>query len=84
MYFSLNGTGIPTALNFPDGGFNAETMFPGDWVLCVQNVPAGVTPATVAALITGSPVALPLPWSSTRFKIGYSTLLAGPCTASNF
>ena len=79
--------GVPTPLYFADTGStegNAESAFPSDWILIVTGVPAGTSPATIAALIVSSPVAIPLPFiKSKRFQVAYSSL-GSACTASVF
>ena len=59
---------------FKISGTLSETPFPGDWQLVVTGVPPGVTPATVAALITSSPVALALPFASLHWRVAYASL----------
>ncbi len=77
-------TGVPTIRqNWQDVNYNAETAFPADWILIVQNVPTGVTPATVAALIQQY-VSLPLPFGAgCHWKVNYSSLNA-PLVATVF
>ena len=82
MQFSINpATGQPNPQNWQDGGAVSETPFPGDWQLTVTGVPGGTSYATIAALITSSPVALPLPWKSFHWQIAYASL-GSACTAT--
>ena len=83
MTFQIQaGTGLPVMTqNFPDYGFTSEVAYPADWILVVTGCPAGATPAAVAALIVGAPVALPLPWKSLHWQIAYASL-GGACTAT--
>ena len=91
MIFTIDYTGKPIAQYFPDSGANpttgvsaesnAQTMNAGDWQLAVTGVPAGTAPATIAALILSSPVAIPLPFKSLRWSIAYSSL-GSACTAT--
>ena len=82
MVFQINpSTGSPIVENFPDYGGNAETAFTGDWQLIVTGVPSGISALTVAALITSSPVAMPLPWKSYHWSIAYASL-GSACTAT--
>ena len=90
MVFTIDpniSNGSPIAQNFPDvpggGESNAETIFPGEWTLIVTGVPAATLPATIAALITSSPVTIPLPFKSRRWTIAYASL-GSACTATNF
>jgi hypothetical protein len=92
MIFTLDPNGNPIAQYFPDTGAdpttglsvegNAETPYPGEWQVVVTGVPGGTAPATIAAMFTSKPLALPLPWGAKRWKIAYATLNAGACTAS--
>ena len=83
MPFVLDSNGVPQAQAWPDGGANSEIPFASDFVVVVTGVGAGISQATVAALIVSSPLAIPLPFGSKRFKIAYASLGA-PCTAQNF
>ena len=74
MVFTINENGIPILSSWPDVIQNAETPFPGDWQLTVTGVPAATSPATVAASILSSPVALPLPWKTRRWTVAYGSL----------
>jgi hypothetical protein len=80
MVFTISPTGAPIAQSFPDGGGNAELPYAGDWQLVVTGVPAGTSAATIAGLITSSPVAIPLPFKSFHWTIAYSSL-GSACTA---
>ena len=82
MVFQLDpATGKPVPTNWQDGGAISETPFPGDWQLVVTGVPGGTSAATVASMIVGAPLALPLPWKSMHWQIPYSSL-SGACTAT--
>jgi hypothetical protein len=85
MCFTIDPNGIPIPMYFPDTGTvagtsgasaegNAQTPPSGDWILVVTAVPAGTSAATVAALILSSPLALPMPWGSKRWKVAYGSL----------
>ena len=76
MVFTIDSTGKPIPTNWVDVVQNAETPFPGDWQIVVTGVPSGTSPATVAASILSSPVALPLPFSkgSYRWTVAYGSL----------
>ena len=74
MVFQLDSHGVPQAQNWPDGGAVSETPFPAEWILTVTGVPAGTPQATVAAMITSAPVALPLPWKLLRWQVAYASL----------
>ena len=79
MVFNLDAGGNPQAQ-----GFDTSTNFGGDFSLTVTNVPAGTSAATIAALITSSPVSLPLPWKpSKRFQIAYASL-GSACVAAAY
>ena len=78
MVFNLDASGNPQAQ-----GFDTLTNFGGDFSLTVTGVPGGTTQATVAALITSSPVAIPMPWKSKRWQIAYSSL-GSACTAAAY
>lgn len=90
MVFNIDSRGNPIAQVFADSGVvsstgasnesNAESPFSGDWQLVVTAVPAGTDATTIAALILSSPVALPLPWKTTRWQVAYGVLGAA-CTA---
>lgn len=67
----------------PGSHGNAETPFPAEWMLVVTGVPANTPPATIAGLITSSPVAIPMPFGSRRWKIAYASL-GSACTASTY
>jgi hypothetical protein len=83
MVFTIDPTGKPVPSNWVDIIQNAETPYPGDWQLTVTGVPVGTSPATVAASILSSPVALPLPFSrgSYRWTVAYGSL-GGAITAT--
>lgn len=87
MYFNINpATGVPVVNYFadlPGSEGNAETGFSGDFQLCVTGVPVNTQPSVIAALITSSPVAIPLPWGTFHWKVAYAALGA-PVTATNY
>ena len=80
----INTNGNPVAQYFQDSGSvpstgasaqnNAELAFPAEWILVVTGVPVGTAPATIAASILSSPVAIPLPFKSRRFQVAYGSL----------
>ena len=76
MVFNIDSTGKPIPSNWVDTIQNAEVPFPGDWQLTVTGVPVGTSPATVAASILSSPVALPLPFTKSgyRWTVAYGSL----------
>ncbi len=54
--FNLDAGGNPQPQ-----GFDTSTNFAGDMSVTVTGVPAGTSAATVAALITSSPLSIPMP-----------------------
>lgn len=93
MVFTIDPRGNAIPQYFPDSGSNpstgasaesnAEALFPGDWQLVVTGVPFGTSPATVAALILSSPVALPLPFKGYHWQVAYGSL-GSAITATSF
>lgn len=79
MVFTIDPSGNALPQAFPDypiggGESNAELAYPAEWILIVTGVTAGVAPATVAASILSSPVAIPLPFKSKRWTVAYGSL----------
>jgi hypothetical protein len=78
MVFNIDASGNPQTTFFNDTGAaaqgNAETAYPGDMQLVVTGVPAGTSPATIAASILSSPIAIPLGWKTKHWQIAYSSL----------
>lgn len=93
MVFTIDPNGTPVPQYYQDSGAvpttgasaqnNAELAFPAEWILVVTGVPVGTAPATIAASILSSPVAIPLPFKSKRFQVAYGSL-GSACTASSF
>jgi hypothetical protein len=78
MVFNIDANGIPQTTFFPDSPSTAqgvsETSYPGDMLLVVTGVPSGTSPATIAASILSSPVAIPLGWKTKHWQVAYGSL----------
>ena len=85
MVFNIDANGNPQTTFFPDSlasaQGNAESAYPGDMQLVVTGVPFGTAPATIAASILSSPVAIPLGWKSKHWQVAYGSL-GGAITAT--
>ena len=78
MVFNIDANGNPQTTFFNDTGAvaqgNAESSYPGDMLLVVTGVPAGTSPATIAASILSAPVAIPLGWKTKHWQVAYGSL----------
>jgi hypothetical protein len=78
MVFNIDANGNPQTTFFPDSPAtaqgNAEASYPGEMLLVVTGVPAGTSPATIAASILSSPVAIPLGWKTKHWQVAYGSL----------
>ena len=78
MVFNIDANGNPQTTFFNDSGAaaqsNGETSYPGDMLLIVTGAPFGASPATIAASILSSPVAIPLGWKTKHWQVAYGSL----------